>query len=346
MGADPGPACYGLGGQEPTVTDADLVLGYLDVEAFWGGRMELNIDRASQAIREKVALPLGIDLLNAARGIFEVVNSQMAEAISVASVQKGYDPREFTLVVGGGAGPIHAADIASRLDIPRILIPKSASVLCAMVMLLSDLRHDFSQTCHMSIDRLDVTRVNALYADMTSQALDMLAKEGVLRARMQMQRWMDLRYIGQFHEVRIPLPAEEAVASPILATAVAAFHQRHEELFGYAMPGAPVELVNLRMTAIGQIDKPALAEQPDGGPDPSSALKHHRSAFLDGSFREVPIYDGSRLRNGNVILGPAIVEEPSTTVVVPSRYRLHCDPLGNYLLSAEVAEQSARRDGT
>ncbi len=346
MGANPGPACYGLGGQEPTVTDADLLLGYLDGQGFWGGRMELDVKRAAQAVTEKIAGPLGIDLLHAASGIFEVVNSQMAEAISVVSVQKGYDPREFTLVVGGGAGPIHAADIASRLDIPHILIPKSASLLCAMGMLFSDLRHDFSQTFHASIEQLDFVRLNVFYTDLTTRAIDTLAKEGIPRARIEVQRWIDLRYIGQFHEVRVLLPTEEEVSSSSLASVVAAFHKRHEELFGYAMPEAPVESVNLRMTAVGRIDKPAFADQPYRGPDPSPAFKGMRSAFLDGSFRDVPVYDGSRLGNGNVIRGPAIVEEPSTTVVVPQRYRLLCDPLGNYLLSAEGADGRASRDSS
>lgn len=336
MGADPGPACYGLGGHEPTVTDADLLLGYLDARAFWGGRMELDAKRAAEAIREKVAHPLGIDLVEAARGIFEVVNAQMAEAISVASVQKGYDPREFTLVVAGGAGPVHAADIAGRLDIPRILIPKSASVLCALGMLFSDLRHDFSRTYHVSIERLDLGRLDELFTGLASKAIDTLTKERIPRPRMEMQRWVELRYIGQFHEVRISLPTEDHVSSAVLTAAVEAFHRRHEELFGYAMAGAPVELVNLRLTAIGHIDKPVFAVHPDHGPDPSSAFKSRRPAFLDGSFREVPVYDGARLRHGNTIRGPAIVEEPSTTVVIPGRYRLQCDSLGNYLLSAEA----------
>ena len=311
-GADPGPACYGRGGTQPTVTDADLLLGYLDPGFFHGGELQLDVDAARRAVGG-LAEQLGLSELQVASGIYELVNANMAAALGVVSVERGHDPREFVLVVAGGAGPIHAAAIARELEIPNILIPRESSVFCAAGMLISDLKHDYVRTYARAPDEAEM---EAIYAELESEALATLASEGVPRERVELIRSVDLRYAGQFNEVEVPRPED--------------FHERHEALYGYSMPGAPTELINLRLSARGITDKPALQGSEPEGEDPSAALKSHREAYFDGVFETVPVYDGLMLVNGNVVPGPAIIEQPTTTIVLPPGFTARCDEHDNY----------------
>jgi N-methylhydantoinase A len=313
-GADPGPACYGHGGERPTVTDADLLLGYLDPGFFHGGELELDVEAARRAVGT-LASALGLSELQVASGIYELVNANMAAALGVVSVERGHDPREFMLVVAGGAGPIHAAAIARELEIPRILVPRESSVFCAAGMLISDLKHDYVRTYAREPDAAEMERV---YGELEAEALATLASEGVPRDRVELLRSVDLRYVGQFNEVEVPR-AED-------------FHERHEALYGYSMPGAPTELINLRLSARGITDKPKLEGSDPGGADSSSALKGHRDAYFDGAFERVPVYDGLQLVNGNVVAGPAIIEQPTTTIVLPPDFTARCDAYDNYLV--------------
>jgi N-methylhydantoinase A len=294
------------------VTDADLLLGYLDPGFFHGGELELDVGAARRAIGT-LAEPLGLDATQVASGVYELVNANMAAALSVVSVERGHDPREFVLVVAGGAGPIHAAAIARELEIPQILVPRESSVFCAAGMLISDLKHDYVRTYAREPDEAEM---DGIYSEMEAEARTTLESEGV--TRVQLERSADLRYVGQFNEVEVPRMED--------------FHARHDALYGYSMPGAPVELINLRLSARGETDKPRFEGSPPGGEDASAALKGHRDAYFDGGFRSVPVYDGLQLVNGNAVAGPAIVEQPTTTIVLPPDFSLRCDAYDNYLV--------------
>ncbi|MEE8161505.1 MAG: hydantoinase/oxoprolinase family protein [Acidobacteriota bacterium] len=331
-GSSPGPVCYDRGGTQPTVTDADLVLGYLDSKRFWGGRLQLNEDAACEAIRLQVAQPLGLDPVRAAYGAYQVVNANMVDAIREVSVRRGYDPRSFLLVAAGGAGPIHAAAIARELEIPLVLVPREASVMCAAGQLLSDLRHDFVRSHLAPLEKLDFRTVNRLYGEMKDQATQTLRSEGISSRKMTLSFSADVRYIGQFSEVDVQLRAGSLTAAGAEELAHD-FHVRHESLNGYSMPSDPLEVVNLRVVAKGITDKPREVSLPSRGTGSSDeALIGHRQAFFEDEFKEVPVYDGFQLSSGSTLRGPALVEQPTTTVVVQPDLQLTCDGLGNYMI--------------
>ncbi|MEE8495340.1 MAG: hydantoinase/oxoprolinase family protein [Xanthomonadales bacterium] len=347
-GAQPGPACYGRGGELPTVTDADLVLGYLDVGSFEGGELEVDVAAAQAAIEQHVAKPLKMDLVAAAKGIYDVVNANMAAALSAVSVQRGYDPREFVLIVAGGAGPIHAVPIARELEIPLILVPRESSVFCAVGMLISDLQHDYVRTYARDIDQVDREEVVRLYREMLEAAEHTLAEEGISGDRLDVSFSADLRYVGQFHEVEVPAPPALSMTAADLEDVVDAFHQRHDTLYGYAMRGTPVELINLRVTARGITVKPDLTRRAVAHEPLEKVMLKRRPVCFDGEFVDTPVYDGLRLHNGDRIIGPAIIAQPTTTIVVPPDFELSCDDFDNYLIYSQdqdLAELCARLSG-
>ena len=331
-GAAPGPACYGRGGTLPTVTDAQYVLGYLDPAYFEEGELQFDAEAARTAIDEHIAQPLSMDLVMAADGIYQLVNNNMAAALGVVSVERGYDPREFVLVVAGGAGPIHAAAIARELEIPLILIPRESSVFCAAGMLISDLKHDYVRTYATDIDRVDTDQVTALFAEMADTARRTLKSEAVPDEQVEIKYSADLRYIGQFNEVEVTLPEGGQLTDGSVRDLCTAFHLKHDSLYGYSMPNADVELINLRITARGKTEKPAQEKHAKSGPGPGHALLGSRNAWFDGVFVETPVYDGLKLVNGNRVPGPAIVVQPTTTIVVPPDFALLCDEYNNYLM--------------
>ena len=331
-GAAPGPACYGRGGEQPTVTDAQYVLGYLDPAYFEEGELQFDAQAARAAIDRHIAQPLSLDLVQAADGIYQLVNNNMAAALGVVSVERGYDPREFVLVVAGGAGPIHAAAIARELEIPLILIPRESSVFCAAGMLISDLKHDYVRTYATDIDRVDTAQVTALFAEMTQTARDTLHAEAVAAQRVEIRYAADLRYVGQFNEVEVALPDAGEVTHGTLQELCDAFHLKHDSLYGYSMPGAAVELINLRITARGRTTKPAQERHEQHGVAAAHARLGSRNAWFDGGFVETPVYDGLALVNGNRVAGPAIVVQPTTTIVIPPDFMLLCDEYNNYLM--------------
>lgn len=337
-GARPGPVCYGLGGAEPTCTDANLVLGYLSAEHFAGGRMALDRAGAEKAIQEKVAGPLEMSLAEAAYGMCHIMNVNMASAIREISVQRGYDPREFLLVCAGGAGPIHAAMIAAELEIPKILIPKESSIFCAAGMLLSDLKHDFVRTYHtlFSREQIDTSRFLSLLDDMQTEADRILSLEGISAERRLHRYSLDLRYVRQYHEVSVPL-AEEDLRAFHEESMREAFHSQHDRLYGYSLreERTEVELVNLRLTAIGVTEKPVLKKEAYRGSDPSDCLKGTRPVFIPSQrdFCGIPVYDGDSMGYGQGMKGPAIIEQVNTTIFAPPGYEVECDAYGSYLLS-------------
>ncbi len=338
-GALPGPACYGRGGTRPACTDADLLLGYLDPEFFAGGKLPLEVERARAAIDEAIATPLGIGIEEAAAGMYRVINANMANGVREITVKRGLDPREFVMVVAGGAGPLHACMIAAELEIPTLLVPSSASVLCATGMLLCDLQHDYVRSCVVELDDAAVGRVAELVAKMSAEGEQQLRLEGA--PAIEHQAFLDLRYLKQYHEVTVELPAAALEAGDLGAVADA-FHAEHNRLYGYdlATQEAPLELISVRLRSLGRTEKPSLPRLQRGAVEVSGALKTRRCTYVPelNSYREVPVLDGHRLAAGNRFEGPALVERIDTTVFVSAAFRAEVDALGSLLLSRKASD--------
>lgn len=328
-GSEPGPASYGRGGTNPTTTDADLLLGYLDPVGFAGGKFPLDLEAAETAMREKVAEPLGLSVTEAAQGVYNVVNASMADAVRAITVQRGLDPREFAIVAAGGAGPLHAGPIARELEVPLVLIPRESSVFCASGMAVSDIRHDYVRSFPRELNDATVVEANKVVQQLIAQARETLLDEDVPEDRHEFRVTADVRYPGQFNEVEIASPTIEMTVAGLTRT----FHDHHEALFGYAVRGSAVEIMNLRVHAAGVNDKPTPVEHPEAGTEPAvDAFQGTRQAWFDGAEYTTPVYAGLELTHGNVIVGPAIVEQPTTTIVVPVDYVLGCDAHDNYVM--------------
>ncbi|MCZ6634800.1 MAG: hydantoinase/oxoprolinase family protein, partial [bacterium] len=316
-GADPGPACYGKRGVEPTVTDANLVLGRLNPQFFLGGEIGLDVEAARRAIQERCADPLGIEAVEAAHGIVEIANAAMVNALRLVSVQRGYDPREFVLVAFGGAGPVHANRLAAEMEMPTTVIPMSPGTTSAMGLLVSDLKHDYSITRVERVDRLDPAVVEAAYRQLEAQGRATLEQERVGSEDMGFLRQADIRYVGQSYELTLPLPEGELNAAEI-ARVLAQFHREHDRAYGFSAPGEPAEFVALRLTATGKIAKPRVREWEQDGSDAASAQKETRSVYFaeSGGYVACPIYDRYHLGTGCVVRGPAVIEERDATTVI------------------------------
>ncbi len=348
-GAKPGPVCYGLGGVEPTCTDADLVLGYLDPGFFAGGRIRLDEGAAHAAIEEKIASPLGLSVREAAAGMYDLINTNMASAVREVAVKQGHDPRDFPLVIAGGAGPNHACRIALELEIPLVIVPRESSIFCAAGMLMSDLKHSFVKTYATPLNEADPERFLDLFGEMRRAGERVLAAEGVEPKRASFSYSLDLRYVSQYHEVEVEVPAPVVLACDFDAMA-RLFHPVHNKLFGYSLEdeGAPVELINMRLVAVGETAKPRFSPMKLAGPDPSPARKGSRAAWLPDrrDVAKIPVYDGHLLAYGMRIEGPAIVEQLNTTTFVTSEYRVLVDRYGNYTIYLpEREDEAVRRTG-
>lgn len=337
-GAHPGPVCYGLGGTEPTCSDANLLLGYLNADYFAGGKIKLDYPAAERAIERMVARPLNLSTIEAAHGMFHIMNVNMASAIREVSVQRGYDPREFLMVCAGGAGPIHAAMIAKELEIPEILIPKESSIFCAAGMLLSDLKHDFVRTYHRTLSKgaMDLTYFLSLMTALKKEGERVLQEENIPPDKRSFRFSLDLRYLGQYHEVNVEVEMEQLEVFDEEAIRES-FHAVHDRLYGYSLreEERELELVNMRMTAFGITEKPLFKKEAFQGEQPDRHIKGARKVFIADQmeFLKVAVYDGNRMGNGNKIKGPAIIEQVNTTIFVPPEYKIECDPYGSYLLS-------------
>jgi N-methylhydantoinase A len=329
-GAQPGPVCYGRGGVEPTVTDANLVLGYLNPGAFCAGTMRLDVEGAHAAIRERVAKPLGVSVVEAADGIFRLVNANMANAVRRISAGRGVDPRPLTLVVFGGNGPVHAGMQAAELGIRRIFVPKLAPAFSALGLLLTDHVVDEMRSYISPIGRVDLARVDRLFGEMEAAARAALA--GGRARRIRIERMAALCYPGQTFDMPVALPARGGpVTVRTLTETVERFHRLHEELHTYACRDEEPILRGLRLKAVAVEEKPAfprVARKRAAG-----ARLGARKAFFRGRFVATPVYDGPRLTPGQAILGPAIVEEPFTTIVVYPGQRATVDAFGNYTVT-------------
>jgi N-methylhydantoinase A len=328
-GADPGPTAYGKGGREPTVSDADVVLGYLDRAALLGGALAIDLVAAEAAIRERVAEPLGLSVIEAAAAMVEIVNSNMAEALRIVSVERGHDPREFALVAFGGAGPVHAASLAAELQIPEVVVPPAPGAFSALGLVASDLKRDYSRTLYADLATLDPTRAGEQIVEMEATAADWLASARVPRERRALLRAADVRYRRQAYELTVPL-ADGPITSSGLDRLAAEFHRKHRQTYGHANPAEPVQLVNLRLTAIGRLPIISLAQRSN----PAAARRREREVwFPETGFAPCPVHWRDGLVPGEVLAGPAIVEAVDSTVVVPPGWIASVDDKGYIRLS-------------
>ena len=325
-GAAPGPVCYGLGGAQVTVTDANLYLGRIVPDHFLGGAMALDEPAARRAV-EAMASDLGLDPVELAEGILAVANANMERAIRVISVEKGYDPREFTLLSFGGAGGLHCVELARLLGMERVFVPANPGLLSAVGMLLADVVKDGSQTVMLDAATADRTELESLFAAMEQRGLAELRAEGVRPENAIFERAVDMRYKGQSFELVVPWSEDP----------VEAFEALHERQYGHRNPGKPVELVNLRLRSRGRQDKPHFPAPPPGSAEMEpEALLASRTATFNGKAHPARIIDRARLRPGNVFTGPAIVTEYSSTIAVPPGTTATVLPCQGLLLKPEV----------
>ncbi|WP_423751609.1 hydantoinase/oxoprolinase family protein [Salinirarus marinus] len=324
-GADPGPICYGRGGTEPTVTDAHVLLGRIDADRFFEGSADVDAVRAGV---ERVADDLGMGVEEAAQGILDVANASMERALRVVSVERGHDPREFGLVAYGGAGPLHAPRLAAELDVPRVLIPRSAGVLSALGLLISDVGYEYSTTRVRSWDELDAETLESTFAEFETEGRERLDAEGFPEERMRFERVLDVRYDGQSFDLRVPAPGE--VDADALAVVADRFHERHERRYGHASPDEPLELVTVRLRARGVVDPPSLERE--AGARGDATPRETRPVTFDGVDRETPVYRRDTLDPGTEFDGPVVVESAESTTVVHPGQRVRVDDLENMVI--------------
>ncbi len=333
-GSEPGPACYDQGGEKPTTTDANLVLGYLNPDGLVGGRLPLNVEKARRAIKTHLADPLGISVEKAAFGMFTIVNNNMVNAIRRVSVERGYDPRDFVLNCAGGATAAHITALAREMGIRKVLISKLASGLCAFGQILSDVKYNYMAPVAARLEGAEAAaRLNTLFNSLEARGRSDLQADGFTEDRISVRRSLDMRYVGQVHECTVDIEPFD-VTEEALERLKAAFHARHEELYTYAEPHSAVEVVNVESAITGAVDKPGRMTVARGN-GAHAALKGTREMFFsaDGIAHETPVYDGALLGAGDRISGPAVIQEVTTTIVIEPGWVAELDPTAVYVLT-------------
>jgi N-methylhydantoinase A len=329
-GAEPGPACYGAGGTEPTLTDANLVLGRLNPDYFLGGKLPLDPAKAEDALLQ-LGESMGMNALRAAEGVIRVATANMVRAIRLMTVQRGYDPRDFVLIAFGGAGPLHARILADELSIPRVLVPPSPGVTSAVGLLAADIRHDFSRTFLRRIDQLTQLEVDTAYGALAKEAMAALADEGVAASHIQLLRTADLRFVGQSYELTLSFPSSKTREADVDALRTR-FLDQHERVYGHAAKDEPIELVSLKLMGVGDVQRPVLPQVAAARSErPTQATKGRRTVQFAASV-DTQIYDRYRLQAQQRIDGPAIVEEVDSTTLVPPDHIATTDRFGNLWL--------------
>ena len=329
-GADPGPISYGRGGTEPTTTDAHLLLGRLNPDRFLSGELDVEVDDVRDAFEERLGDELGLDATAAAQGVLDVANANMQRALRVVSVERGYDPRDFALVAFGGAGPLHACKLAAELDIPRVIVPRTAGVLSALGLLISDVLYDYSVSRVRHWDEVDPTTLAESFDALFDQGDSRLDREGVDPADRRFERVVDLRYVGQSFEISVPV-FEEGIDDSTLAAVAEGFHERHRRRYGHADPDESIELVTVRLRARGLVDAPAF-EVAQSGDTIEDAVRETRPVVYDGELYETRVYDRDRLPTDETFRGPAVVEGRESTVVVHPGQSVEVDADGNLVV--------------
>jgi N-methylhydantoinase A len=332
-GSEPGPACYDQGGDKPTTTDANLVLGYLNPDGLVGGRLPLAVDKARKAIDANLSKPLSLTVEQAAYGMFTIVNNNMVNAIRRVSVERGYDPRDFVLNCAGGATGAHITALAREMGIRRVLVSKLASGLCAYGQIISDVKYNYMAPAPVRLEgAAAAAKLDGLFKGLEARGIEDLKKDGFTEDRISIRRSLDMRYVGQVHECTVdvdPFALDEAALEQLKA----AFHARHEELYTYSEPGSVVEVVNVESAISGRVDRPRRMSIPKGaGADKALAGTRAMIFAADGKAQETPVYTGEKLGAGDRIIGPAVIEEVTTTLVVEPGWKAELTESGVYLL--------------
>lgn len=333
-GAEPGPVCYGQGGEEPSVTDANLVLGRLDQNALLGGELAIDVAAAKRALQEKIAVPLGLEADAAAAGILDIVNNAMAEALRTVSVERGHDPREFSLIAFGGAGPLHAASLAGELEISEVVIPPIAGAFSALGLVGTDIKRDYARTYFKPLNEISAQELESVYGELESTAQAMLERCGIDIAERVIERSVDLRYLRQAYELNV-MTGDGLISTQTLATLAKSFHDKHESTYGHANRSEGVQVVTLRVTAIGKLSALELDER--GGDDEWSEKTKRPVWFKDTGWVQCPVHERARLRTGVVLEGPAIVDSHDSTIVLPPAWQLIRDT-GGFIIMRPIAK--------
>ncbi len=333
-GAEPGPACYAQGGTDPTCTDANVVLGYINPDYFLGGRREINVELSERAIENLIAKPLGLTVPEAAHGIFRIINNNMVDAIRVVSIERGIDPRHYSLVVGGGAGAIHAGMLGRTLGMKTAIIPRYSGVFCSVGMIVSDVRHDYMQAFATNTKRFDLEGANKVIADLERKALDDMIEEGFPEGEVTLTRFADAKYPAQIHELTVPLKADGPLTEAHIDEMAEAFHDLHERMFSYSVRESSVDFFHWRVIAHRAVQSPQTPELPETGEPVTKVQKGTRRVYFGDidDYRDTKIYDGDRLNRGMMITGPAVVEQQNTTIVVFPGQKLEVNEYGDFVL--------------
>ncbi len=342
-GSEPGPACYGQGGEQPTTTDANLVLGYLNADGLVGGRLPLDVEKARTAIKTRLADPLGISVEKAAYGMFTIVNNNMVNAIRRVSVERGYDPRDFVLMGAGGATGAHITALAREMGIHKVLVSKLASGLCAYGQIISDVKYNYMAPAPLRLEGATAAKtLDDLFTGLEARGREDLSDDGFSEDRISIRRSLDMRYVGQVHECTVEIEPF-AVTEASLEQIKAAFHARHKELYTYDEPHSAVEVVNVESTIAGHVDKPQRMKIA-AGKGAESALKGTRPMVFstEGTAQETPVYDGSALGAGDTLAGPAVIEEVTTTIVIEPGWNVTLHDSGVYLLTNGALASAAK----
>ena len=332
-GAEPGPACYGLGGEAPAVTDANLLLGFLDAGKFLGGAMRIETALAENVIRDRVAEPLGMSVLEAAAGIRQIVNANMAGATRLVSVEKGHDPRDFALLAFGGAGPVHAVAIAEDLEVPWVVVPRYPGATSAAGLVVADIVHDFVQSTVTELSRMTPERLNQGFDGLIERARQRLQANEVPDEKQHFERSLDIKYVGQGYTLEVTV-AESPITDDSLADIARRFHDRHEAFYGFRAEGEPVEIINFRLQATGELERISPAPAACASRDPAAAHTGERMAWDESEDKLIlyQLYARDRLETGAVLAGPAIVEQTDSTTIVPPGWVTVVDGLENLII--------------
>ncbi len=331
--SDPGPACYDQGGTEPTVTDAAVILGYINPDNFCGGKIKLKADLARAAMK-KIAEPLKLRIEEAAQAMFDTVNSNMADAISEISTRKGYDVRDFNLLSTGGGGPLCGAFVADILSMKKTIVPRFSSSFCAWSMFFLDIGRDYLRSYLSKTATAELHIINKLYQEMLAEALKDIQVFNVSLEDLSLEKSIETRYQGQYHMLEIQLPDSE-INEQDIKNMEKEFHKLHKALFTFSLPWVPIEMINLRLTVKIKSQKIPIKKIATGTKDASLALLIKRQCYFGNSLVETPVYDGLKLKAGNIVKGNAIIEEPTTTTVIPAGKICTVDAYGNYILVRE-----------
>jgi len=341
-GARPGPACYEQGGSAPTVTDADLVLGLLNADGFLAGSMPIKLDAAASSIQHHVAEPLGLSVVEAAAGIRQIVNANMAGATRLVSVEKGNDPRDFALLAFGGAGPLHAVSIAEELEIPWVIVPRNPGITSAAGLVVADIVHDFMQTAVTEFESLSAPDLTAMFDQLLARAAATLEANRIGEDERRYHRSLDIKYVGQGYTLNIAVD-DTSLTAASLAEIAERFHQRHETAYGFRADAEAIELIDVRLRATGRLPHVHSSAVLAGPSDPASAQIGMRPAWVDATNErcEHRLYEREQLRSGHLLTGPCIVEQTDSTTLIPPGWVATVDGYANLI----IGTQAWSRDG-